>query len=798
MKWILVFLILNIVPVTGFCQAVPLEEINPSLLHKPWSAHWICHPTASPTEYGVYHFRKSVDLTAVPQTFIVHISGDNRYRFYVNGQPVCEGPSRGDIEHWHFESIDIASYLQKGKNVLAAEVWNFGLRRPVAQFSLMTGFILQGNTTAEEVVNTDTSWKVLQDKAYSPGEDAGRLLHAYVVVGPTDVVDGSKYPWGWETIDYDDSNWKQAIEIHSGQPKGIGTETSWTLTPREIPFMEKKVERMKSVRRSEGISVANSWLQGKAPLFIPADRTVSVLIYNGILTTAYPELYVTSGKGAIIKVSYAEALLDANGCKGYRDEIDGKKLLGYYDVFLPDGGKNHLFRPLWFRTYRYIQMDIQTTDEPLIINDFYGMFTAYPLKEKAEFASSDSSLQKIWDVGWQTARLCANETYFDCPYYEQLQYVGDTRIQALISLYVSGDDRLMRKAIRLFNDSRFSEGLTRSRYPSYLPQIIPPYSLFWVDMVNDYRMLRDDPEFVRSNLWGIENVMHWFEQRIDPNTGLLGKVEYWNFVDWAKEWAWSSETQMGGVPAGGFYGESAMLTLQFAYSAQHAAEIFEQFNDSCLSRKYQVLASNLINAVKKNCWDESKGYFSDTPDKKEFSMHTNIFAVLTGAIEKREAKNFVQRMMNDSSLIQPTMYFRFYLTQAMKKAGLSGEYLNTLGLWKEMLAKGLTTFAEKPDPSRSDCHAWSASPDYDFLATVAGIEPSSPGFKTVKIEPALGPLQFVKGKFPHPDGMIEFDMKRNGKNGITGQIILPPNLTGVFRWNGKEQPLHPGSQKIEL
>ena len=179
-------------------------------------------------------------------------------------------------------------------------------------------------------------------------------------------------------------------------------------------------------------------------------------------------------------------------------------------------------------------------------------------------------------------------------------------------------------------------------------------------------------------------------------------------------------------------------------------------------------------------------------------MHTNIFAVLTGAIEKREAKNFVQRMMNDSSLIQPTMYFRFYLTQAMKKAGLSGEYLNTLGLWKEMLAKGLTTFAEKPDPSRSDCHAWSASPDYDFLATVAGIEPSSPGFKTVKIEPALGPLQFVKGKFPHPDGMIEFDMKRNGKNGITGQIILPPNLTGVFRWNGKEQPLHPGSQKIEL
>ncbi|GET22809.1 alpha-L-rhamnosidase C-terminal domain-containing protein [Prolixibacter denitrificans] len=798
MKWILTFLVWSSLCLTVFGQEVPSNEINPSLLNRPWSARWISHPTASPVEYGVYHFRKSFDLADVPGKFIVNISGDNRYRFFVNGTPVCEGPARGDIEHWRFESVDIAPYLRKGKNVLAAEVWNFALRRPVAQFSLMTGFIVQGNSSKEEMVNTNSSWKVMKDKAYSPGEDPGRLLHAYIVVGPPDVVDGSKYPWGWENIDYDDSAWKQVSQMNNGQPKGIGTETSWTLTPREIPFMEKKQERMKSVRRSEGISVPDNWLQGKAPLTIPANHKVSILIDNGVLTTAYPQLFVTKGKGATIKVSYAEALVDENGQKGNRDDIKGKKLLGYTDVFLPDGGTNRMFRSLWFRTYRYIRMDIQTGDEPLTIDDYYGMFTAYPLVEKAAFASSDSTLKQIWNVGWRTARLCANETYFDCPYYEQLQYVGDTRIQALISLYVSGDDRLMRKAIQLFNDSRFSEGLTRSRYPSYLPQIIPPYSLFWVDMVNDYRMLRDDSTFVKSNLWGIENVMHWFEQRIDPKTGLLGKVEYWNFVDWAEEWGWSRESQMGGMPAGGFHGQSAMLTLQFAYSAQHAAEIFKQFNDTCLSQKYQKLADNLVKAVRQNCWDESRGYFADTPEKKEFSMHTNIFAVLTGAIEKGDANGFIRKMTNDTSLIQPTMYFRFYLTQAMKKAGLADKYLNTLGLWRDMLAKGLTTFAEKPDPTRSDCHAWSASPDYDLLATVAGIEPASPGFQTVKIEPALGPLQFVKGKFPHPDGMIEFDLHRKGKVGITGQIVLPANLTGVFRWNGKEVRLHSGSQEINL
>jgi hypothetical protein len=114
-----------------------------------------------------------------------------------------------------------------------------------------------------------------------------------------------------------------------------------------------------------------------------------------------------------------------------------------------------------------------------------------------------------------------------------------------------------------------------------------------------------------------------------------------------------------------------------------------------------------------------------------------------------------------------------------------------------MLALGLTTFAEKPDPTRSDCHAWSASPNYDFLATVAGIEPASPGFKTVKIEPHLGSLTQIEGKMPHPAGTISFSLKRQGEKGIEGEIILPENLTGNFFWNGKTMKLA-GKVKIEL
>jgi len=102
-------------------------------------------------------------------------------------------------------------------------------------------------------------------------------------------------------------------------------------------------------------------------------------------------------------------------------------------------------------------MTIETAAEPLTVHDFYGNFTGYPFKERGSFACDDARLADIWTVGWRTARLCAYETYFDCPYYEQMQYVGDTRIQGLVSLYVAGDDRLLRNAISLYDLSRIPE-----------------------------------------------------------------------------------------------------------------------------------------------------------------------------------------------------------------------------------------------------------------------------------------------------------------------------------------------------
>ena len=758
-----------------------------------WTASWITCPDVAQREYGVFHFRKTVNLPAVPSKFIVHVTADNRYRLFVNGTPVASGPARGDLYNWYYESIDIAPQLVSGNNTIAAVVWNMGVHAPVAQISNQTGFLLQGDTKQEEVFNTNQSWKVIQNKSYTPcSMDNGRRLRTYMVIGPGDHVEASAYPWGWETTGFNDQQWATAINITNAVQAGYGTDNLWTLSKRTIPLMEETVQRIPLVRRTEGFELASSkFLDNNASITIPAGKKISILLDQTFNTTAYPQLTVSKGKGAMIRLSYAEALFDDKRVKGHRDSIEGKTLIGNFDEYVSDGGDNRSFRPLWMRTYRYLQLDITTQEEPLVLNDLHGMFTAYPFEPTASFSSNDASLQQIWDVGWRTARLCAGETYFDCPYYEQLQYEGDTRIQALISLYVTGDDRLMRKAITDFYHSRVPEGLTQGRYPSNRLQVIPPFSLYWVSMLYDYWMHRPDEAFVKDKLVAVRGVLNWYQQNVDQTKNMLGPMKWWNFTDWNRKFP-------NGVPDGATDGNSSVITLQYAYTLQQAALLFDHFNQKQEAANYRSTAAKLIAATYQHCFDASKNAMANTPEKKSFSQHAGIMGILTGAVPQQSAKKVMNTILHDTSLSQATFFYRFYLTRAMKQAGMANLYYSELRPWHDMIKMGLTTFAENPEPTRSDCHAWSSSPNYDFLATICGIMPDAPGFKKVLITPALGGLKEVRGKMPHPNGFITVELKRTGTSGIEGSVELPKGLVGKFVWNNKEILLKEGNQKVRL
>lgn len=151
----------------------------------------------------------------------MHVSADNRYKLYVNGHLVSLGPARGDIYNWNYETVDLSPWLRQGDNTLAAEVWNFVEWKPIAQISFnQTGLIVQGNGPDEQGANTDGSWKCLRNDAYAPHTTG---VYGYFAAGPGERVDASRYPWGWQQPDYDDSAWAAARVGMEGAAKGAET-----------------------------------------------------------------------------------------------------------------------------------------------------------------------------------------------------------------------------------------------------------------------------------------------------------------------------------------------------------------------------------------------------------------------------------------------------------------------------------------------------------------------------------------------------------------------------------------------
>jgi alpha-L-rhamnosidase len=768
------------------------QTTDHTVLSKPWNAYWIAPANDPGREYGVYYFRKTIDLAAKPDSFIIKVSADNRYKLCVNGTLVSLGPARGDTYYWNYETVDIAPFLIAGKNSIAAIVWNEAESRPEAQISLRTAFIIQGNSTAEEILNTNNFWKCLQNKAYTPIVGVG--YPTYYVAGPGELVDMNKSVKNWMDAGFNDSAWPDAAQMEHGKPKGIADAFGWMLVPSAIPQMERTLQRIPLLRKAEGVVPPATFPTTKTAITIPANTTATLLLDQTYLTSAYVTLNFSGGKDAGISLMYAEALFDnlANyrTQKGNRNDVEGKIFAGRRDSIISDGSTGQSFNSLYWRTYRYIRLRVQTKDEPLVIDDIYGTFTGYPFQFNAKLTDGDPEMQKILDIGWRTARLDAMETYMDCPYYEQLQYIGDTRIQAMVSYYNSGDDRLVRNAINLMDHSRIAEGLTLSRHPSYSPQIISTFSLWYIGVLHDYWMYRPDSTFIKDKLTGERAVLDFFNKYQQADGSLKG-TPYWTFVDWANGKGWGS-----GPPAG-TKGGSSILDLQLLLAYQMAADMESKIGISAFATLYRDKAEQLKHTIQLKYWDAGKQLYADTEDKDLFSQHANSLAILAGLISGPQASALSKKILADTSLTQCTIYFKYYMHQALVKGGLGNDYMKWLDIWRKNISMGLTTWAEISDlvNNRSDCHAWGASPNIEFFRTILGIDSYAPGFRKIKIEPHLGELKNISGEIPHPNGKVSVAYNKEGSVWKM-KINLPQKTSGVFKWKGKVYPLKAGDNQI--
>lgn len=735
-----------------------------------------------------------------PASLALSVSAHSRYRLWINGEPVGSGPCKGDRWRHYYETIDVSSYLTVGVNVIAAKVVAYGpyesLRQgfggPVSVMAnaagpcwIAGGQCLSADGTVLADVTTgaaEDGWLVCIDEAidweaYSP---------AYFV-GAMERVDGTKLPRGWNCTGQPGGTWEVPVRRWKADGRPYGIIPPFPLLERPIPLLfeqERNLVREIVPTRQPGEATISFGADGmpRNPVVIPADSLKTVILDAGELTTGYVRLRVEQGQGSRVTLLYAESFSTKRErgfpIKGKRDDADRFDLIGHEDVYRPSGGQD-VYEPFWFRTFRFVKITVETGDEPLLLYPLEYRVTGYPLAVSSAVESTASWIRPLWDVSVRTLQRCMHETYEDCPYYEQLQYTMDTRLQILFTYAISGDTRLALRAIDDYHASLLPEGILQARYPCMESQVIPTFSLHWIFMLEDYYWQTGDPSIIRKYRATIDSVLEWFDRKIG-GFGLVERLGYWEFIDWVPEW-----DELNGAPEATLHGPSTIHNLVYAYALQTAARLSALTQRHETAAEYGRRAADVLAAVRAHCWSEPAGLYREGPEFEQISQHAQVWAVLTGLAAGEEARLLMQRMLERDDLLRCSYAMSFYLFRALEKVGLYAETERLWQDWRNLLALNLTTWPEDPFMQRSDCHGWGALPLFEFTRCLLGVQAAAPGWEAIRIKPNILSMEHMSGQAITPKGPVKVEWKRTEEGlAVAGEspagtplcVVLPDGM----------------------
>ena len=780
-------------------------------------AAWIWHPDVRPHETAVLRFALTFDAGPEEGSLTFQVTADQRFQLRLDGELITVGPDYSDPAHWSIVTCQVP--LSPGPHRLEALVWwladgtrasermanaHAGVAPPMTQMTIRGGFLFAAEGWAERLSTGRAPWQVV-DLTGAVGFEH-RPLPNYHDIGPAWRVDLGRWNQEGRAV-------PAAVICDPVQDNPYGLHRpDWRLHPTDLPE-QRRVRwsggRIRAVTSDHldrpfqaedeadaQCAAAQALLRDGSTWVVPARSEYTLLWDCEDYVCGYPALAWSGGAGAAVEVEWAEALYEAGRAsevqtltgKGNRDAIRDKVFLGFGDTFLADGERRET-PPLWWRAGRYLRVRIRTGLQPLKLERLAILTTGYPLDPVATWRSSDPRLDAAVPLLRRALLASAHEVWADSPFYEQLPYVGDNVIECLAGYVVSPDDRLCRRAIELFDWSRSYNGLVAERYPSRWPQSSTTYALLWPTLVQHQAWWRDDAPFVRRQLPGVRALLEQVFALVRPD-GLLGEVPGWSFVDWVPAWA-------QGVAPGAREGDSSILNLHVLRALRSASALEQAFGERELFDRYERRAGALAGCIRARYWDAARGLVRDTTESRVFSEHAQCLALLGGLLDSADALRCHEGLLTAPGLTRCTVYFQHYLFEALALMGGEERLQRGLDFWRGLPDLGFRALPEAPEPSRSDCHGWSAHALFHLYATVAGIRPAEPGFRTVMVRPQLGSLSRVAGRCVHPRGTINFAFAATGTS-LAVDLDLPAEVDGLLRWRSHVAPLHPGANRLTI
>jgi alpha-L-rhamnosidase len=796
---------------------------HPAPFAPRWRARWIWHRApAIATETAtravladpvdtVALLRRVVEVSTVPMTAPCRVWVDGRYVLRVNSADVARGPVRGDPRRAHYDVVDLAPHLQPGPNVLALTARHFGTARswwmPVPPtYSLGAGSVVLEALVAEKWVVTDRSWRARAGTAWTPVPVPGD-----VACLPLESFDAREHPHGWESADFDDSDWVRATEIvpfHTGahgDPHPPSDPFGMLRPPVRRSFPDGDTHPAVLIGRSVrvGTSAANKGTNKGTDIGtdIDADPVRQVLDdeqWTDDRSDEGPDVTVWSfdlgriaagtlelvargaAPGTVLDVAAAEHL-DHDGRLAPLGQHAGLR-------YVCAGTDDECFESLDVIGARHLHVSVRSPDgaDPdltLAVHDRHR-----PRPDGASFSCSDPVLDRIHQVGLRTVDLCALDAYVDCPTREQRAWTGDSVVHQMVDLVSNPDWSMARWHPQLAAAPRADGMLAMAAASDFQADdrmVLPDWSLHWVRSVHNLYRYTGDRDLVAELLPTAERTLRWFESYLHDD-GLLHDVTGWLLLDWASVYS---------------AGCSSILNALWARALEDLAGMSDWLGNAGTAAWARHRRAG-VQAGFDAFWDGTRGVYVDhlvdgTPQRVA-AQHGGAAALAAGIVPRQRVDRVVAGITDRSRLIRhswvmdpvtvdggstgfvhlvtgyppPTWdvegqmveaepFFRYVVHDGLARAGRADLVAGLCRDWAVFLDAGETTWPECWTGG-TRCHGWSSTPTRDLVVHTLGITPAEPGYAAVRVAPALGDLAWARATVPTPHGPVTVEARSDG------------------------------------
>ena len=506
----------------------------------------------------------------------------------------------------------------------------------------------------------------------------------------------------------------------------------------------------------------------------PGGFDVELMYDLGKQVCGYYDINLNASAGTVIDI-YSVEYINSKGT--LQIPVNNRNSLRY---IANDGWQK--FTSLIRRSGRYIIVTIRGYKQPVYIRNFRVIESIYPVHSNGSFQCSDSTLNSIWDISKRTLKLCMEDTFTDCPLYEQTLWVGDARNETLFAYNVYGAEDLSKRCIKLAAESLEHYPIVGCQVPSSWACLLPAWSFLWVISVWEYYWYSEDKIFLQQIWPAVLKNLKGAETFID-DSGLF-TVPAWNFFDWAQI-DQNHKTVL----------HNTFLLIGALKAAISCAQVLD---DNKSRDSLEHLCSTLQKTVNK-FWDHSKKTYPDSVHENgtissSTSQHTSFLAILYEIIEHQNLAAARENLITPPTdmVCVGSPFTVFYMYEAMEKLGLDDMIIKAIyDAYLPMLKEGATTvwesfssgtLAASDFPTRSHCHAWSASPLYFLPRIILGIKQTSPGGKTFEISPQTCDLKWAKGTVMTKMGKVSVKWQIN-KSKLHIEIYSPVGTKTIFTPN---------------